>query len=100
MKTKNFKLGKNWVYETGCHDNEYIVNLKNENELIDFYNYIRSISHKKNFGGDPYNNNMFMNFKIENDYYTIGCPRHNNGDNNWYSYSKDSKKYCTINLIE
>jgi len=61
-----------------------------------FYSKVREFANLTNFGGNEYEKNSFSEIELDNDIIlVVNPPLCINGDNNWFSYSKDTKKYCT-----
>jgi hypothetical protein len=96
INTKEIRIG-NWKLKKHeySHDGELYLEFKHTDSLNRFYSKVRELAYITNFGGNEYEKNSFSKIRLEDGYIiTISAPRCINGDNNWYSYSKDTKKEC------
>lgn len=99
-KTKTFfnKVGK--LNENDGYDGKsYIILFNSIDDITDFYNKILGICYRTNFGCNPFEWASFGYFKYKGIDYLISPPKQKNGDNNWYSYSRESKRYALIRIV-
>ena len=99
-KTKKIfnKVGK--LYENDGYDGKsYIIRFNSMDDITDFYNKIIGICYKTNFGCNPFEWASFGYFKYRGIDYVISPPKQKNGDDNWYSYSRESKRYAFIRIV-
>jgi len=75
---------------------DYTIKFNNTVELLEYYNVVKNECHSTNFGLNPFEPYAYGTFNLKGLEYTISNPTASNGDNNWWSYDNDSKKYCTI----
>ena len=98
--TKNF-LGKTGQLETDPEDKYYYhIDFESKNEVYDFYDEVRKLCYEKNFDLDPANWAAFGCFTYEDENFYINSPRQSNGDNNWYRYEDESRRFCKIYLVD
>ncbi len=65
---------------------DYYVKFTSKEKVVRFYDKVRKVAHKKNFGGNPFEANSYSLVMIEDKEFIIHPPIHSNGDRNWTSY--------------
>ena len=101
MEKKKEFFGKKGRLETDPERQYYYhIEFESQDEVYDFYNQVRELCYEKNFGLDPANWAAYGCFTYEGEKYIINSARQSNGDNNWYNYENESKRFCEIYLAE
>ena len=62
-------------------------------EMEERYDSWKLLVHSKNFGGNPYENNSYMEIDEDNYLVVIYPPKYLNGDSNWTNYRVDEWDY-------
>lgn len=100
MKEKKNFLGKTGQLEIDPENKGYyLIEFESMNEVYSFYDEVRELCYEKNFDVDPANWAAYGCFTYEGEDYYINSPKQSNGDNNWYRYEDESKRFCEIYLV-
>jgi len=60
----------------------------------------KKVAHTTNFGGNPFENNSYIEIEDGNYQVIVSSPKYINGDSNWYDYlKKDNDNLKTIASI-
>lgn len=99
MKTKTFFGKKATLNQYNSFETEYEIKFNSFDEVVQYYDEVKTKCHTRNFGLNPFESNAYGEFVHKGISYILDSPYQANGDQNWYEYPKDSKRIANIRVM-